>query len=395
MNNIEELIRNVDSKYIKKENKYYFKYNNFNICYDGDIKMFFFDKTMFSKVPHIMPDGSLCLYGNKNVQLNEMDEYVLVKNTVNTYIPWLINISPEVKVIEFINEIEYYLKRQYKTNVKKLKKTEPVYKTIKIATPNELWEVIETLKNDKIYEIYPNGYPEYKLYIKKKKREFVLNYDLYNKARLRVLGNKISDVIGKIGFIGIGSVNSYIIKQYLARNVKEIVLIDNDKFKIDNVFRFAFPYKNKTKIECVKEYVKILQKPVKIEGYNITINAKSSNLYIKDCNKIYVSVDTLYSWLVVMVYLKNNAPETASITLAGIDAFGGFGKFINTTKTNIEKDLIKFLFYNEGSNRRMMVGNGCGKSLAVYDEEGLNKLAKNVLSNKDLTGEVIKVEFEA
>ncbi len=70
----------------------------------------------------------------------------------------------------------------------------------------------------------------------------------------------------KTCFIGVGSVNSYIIKQCLARDIKEVVLIDKDTFKIDNAFRFAFPYKNKSKIECVQEFTKILRKTIKSRG---------------------------------------------------------------------------------------------------------------------------------
>ena len=41
----------------------------------------------------------------------------------------------------------------------------------------------------------------------------------------------------------------------------------------------------------------------------------------------------------------------------------------------------------------MMIGNGCGKSLAVYDEEALNKLAKNVINKSEIMGKVEKIEF--
>ena len=138
---------------------------------------------------------------------------------------------------------------------------------------------------------------------------------------------------------------------------------------------------------------KILKRPIKVQGYNTRIDSQSSKQFIKDCTQIYVSVDDFYSWLEVLIYLKINALETAKITFVGIDVFGGFGKFINTNKTNIIEDVKKFLFFNEGSSRRMMIGNGCGKSLAVYDEEALNKLAKNVIKENKIIGEVVKIEF--
>ncbi len=42
MNNIELLIEQFDNKYKKENNKYIFKYNENNICYDTDTKQFFF-----------------------------------------------------------------------------------------------------------------------------------------------------------------------------------------------------------------------------------------------------------------------------------------------------------------------------------------------------------------
>lgn len=393
MDNIEKLIGNFDKKYKKENKKYIFKYNENSICYDSVNKQFFLDKNLFDKLPHVMADGSLCLYGNRNIQLNENDEEILVRNTLEVYIPWLFNMPSEIKVIEFINEIEYYLKKIYKKKVNKFKNIDHIFKIIKISTPIELWETIDTIKLNKIYEIYPNKYPEYKIYIRKNKDGFVLNYDLYNKSRLRILGHDFKAINDKTCFIGVGSVNSYIIKQCLARDIKEVVLIDKDTFKIDNAFRSAFPYKNKSKIECVQEFIKILRKTIKVEGYNINIDSKSSKQYIRNCTRIFVSVDDFYSWLEVLVYLKINALETAKITFVGIDVFGGFGKFINTNKNDIIEDAKKFLFYNEGSSRRMMIGNGCGKSLAVYDEEALNKLAKNVINKCEVIGRVEKVDF--
>lgn len=393
MDNIEKLIENFDKKYKKENKKYIFKYNENSIYYDSVNKQFFLDKNLFAKLPHVMADGSLCLYGNRNIQLNENDEEILVRNTLEVYIPWLFNMPPEIKVIEFINEIEYYLKKIYKKKVKKFKNIDHIFKIIKISTPIELWETIDAIKVNKIYEIYPNKYPEYKIYIRKNKDGFVLNYDLYNKSRLRILGHDFKTINERTCFIGVGSVNSYIIKQCLARDIKEVVLIDKDTFKIENAFRFAFPYKNKSKIECVQEFIKILRKKIKVEGYNINIDSKSSKQYIRNCTRIFVSVDDFYSWLEVLVYLKINALETAKITFVGIDVFGGFGKFINTNKTDIIEDAKKFLFYNEGSSRRMMIGNGCGKSLAVYDEEALNKLAKNVINKGEVIGRMEKVEF--
>ena len=68
MNNIEKIIGEFDNKCKKENNKIFFKYNENVICYDASSKQFFLDKSLFAKIPHIMQDGSLCLYGNKNIQ---------------------------------------------------------------------------------------------------------------------------------------------------------------------------------------------------------------------------------------------------------------------------------------------------------------------------------------
>ena len=380
--------------YKSEKELYYFEYAETSICYDSNEKKFYVDKELFSKIPHILPDGSLCLHGNNIIKLKELDEEILLKNTLETYIPWLLTIPPELKTVEFINEIDFYLRKLYHTKIKKLKNINHVYKTIQVLNPLDLWETIENLKLNKIYEIYPNKYPEYKVYIKKTVNEFIINYDLFNKSRLRILGEKISDIKEKICFIGVGSVNSYIIKQCLARNITEMTLVDDDKFKIDNAFRFAFPYKSKSKIDCVKEFVKILNKPVSIDGYSLKINAESSKKYLDGCKTVFISVDNLYSWLEVAIYLQKNADAETKIFFVGIDAFGGYGKFILSSVATIQEDMRSFLFYNDGSQRRMMLGNGCGKSLAVYDEEDLTKLANAVINYSGETRRVEKVEFK-
>lgn len=393
MSNIESVISKYDKNYIKDNEKYYLKYDGIDICYNSKEKIFFVNKNFFTKIPHVMPNGMLCLYGNKVMQIQESNEEVFISNTLDIYIPWLFNSSPEVKALEFINEIDYFIRAIYGKKTKKFKKCENIYKTIQVLSPLDLWETIDSLKLNKVYEIYPNKYSEYKFYIKKKENEYIINYDSYNKSRLRILGDNIRDIEEKVCFIGVGSVNSYVIKQYLALNVKDIVLIDNDMFKIDNAFRFAFPYRNKSKVECVKEFIKILEKPVNVQSINIKITAESSGRYIEGCNTIYVSVDNFYAWLHVLLYLKNNASNDAKIIFVGIDAFGGYGKFINTGVENIVENVGKFLRYNDNGKRRLMVGNGCGRSLAVYDEEALNKLAKKVINNDCELGKVEKVDF--
>ena len=90
------------------------------------------------------------------------------------------------------------------------------------------------------------------------KNKIYYERDDYKKARQRITGKKCDNLIGKTAFIGVGSVNSYIIKYGLANGLDDVVLIERDRYTVDSAVRFAFPYKGKKKTYAVKEFCKNL-----------------------------------------------------------------------------------------------------------------------------------------
>jgi tRNA A37 threonylcarbamoyladenosine dehydratase len=394
-NKLIDLFRKYDSNYVIKESIIQINYMGINIYYEyKDKKIIYLDKSYFGKIPHVMMDGSLCIVGNQVVQLKELNEEEMLKNCIEIYIPWLVSLPENLKVLEFLSELQYYCKNllEYK-KVNPLRKIDlTIAKGICINDVNGLWETISSLPKNKIFRLYTSKYNRASVYILKTQNEIKVNYDRYTKACQRVSGINYDTIRKKVVFIGVGSVNSYIIKNLLSKELNKIVLIDDGMFTVDNVFRFAFPYKNKYKIDAVKEFCKILNKDILIQGYKIKIKSESSSRFISDCDEIYVSVDNPNAWIDIKIYLEKNCNKNQKIIFVGVDAFGGFGKFVHVNIKNLAEGFRNFIFYDNGSGRKSMIGNGCGKSIAVYDEENLNKLAKEAIK-KYISGEVIEVSF--
>ena len=81
--------------------------------------------------------------------------------------------------------------------------------------------------------------------------------------------------------------------------------------------------------------------------------------------------------------------------MAAINNFGENAKYVKTTSKTIRETVLKFLFDSKVNERKELIGNGCGKSIAVYDEEILIKLAKEIvknISNFEIKDEIIYVE---
>lgn len=376
-----EIIKQIDSKATIKENKINFSIHDLEVKYDINSKSFYTSKELFGIIPHIMPNGKICLYGNIDVCLNESNEELSLYNIVSKYIPWLFTLPLKLKLLEFLFEIEFYINKYmgWECEYSSLKK-EKTLKKIRIDTIEQLWESIEEMKKFSKYEIYIDGYEDYSIYLEKTNNKILIERDAYKKARQRVTGKKCNNITKKTAFIGVGSVNSYIIKYCLANGVNDIVLIDHDKFTIDNAFRFAFPYKGKKKIFAVKEFCKNLDN-IKIQTYNININSKSNANIISECERVIVSVDNFMSWLDIACFLKDNCSSDVEIIFAAINNFGENAKYIKTTVNTIIDSIVEFLFKSKVVERKELIGNGCGRSIAVYDEELLVKLAKEIVEN--------------
>lgn len=165
---------------------------------------------------------------------------------------------------------------------------------------------------------------------------------------------------------------------------------------MDNAFRFAFPYKGKKKTYAVKEFCKNLDS-VNLRLFNLNIRADSDADIINDCKMIIVSVDNFMSWIQIASFLEKNCSDDVEIILVAINNFGENAKFVKTKPRQIINTTYDFLFKSKITERRELIGNGCGRSIAIYDEELLIKLAKKVIRSLVETineDEIVYVEIE-
>lgn len=392
-----EIIKKVDTNAKIRKDDIIFKIDDINFKYNVTEKNFYTDKDWFGKVPHIMRDGKICIFGNIELHLNELVEENSLESIVSKYIPWLFRLPLELKLLEFLFEIEYYVGSYLGYDAKESKVKNKLNQTkIKISTVEQLWETIEEMENYSTYEIYIKSYEDYSIFLRKEKNIIYYERDAYKKARQRITGKKCDNLIGKTAFIGVGSVNSYIIKYGLANGLNDVVLIDHDKYTVDNAFRFAFPYKGKKKTYAVKEFCKNLDS-VNLRLFNLNIRADSDADIINDCKRIIVSVDNFMSWIQIASFLEKNCSDDVEIILAAINNFGENAKFVKTKPRQIINTTYDFLFKSKITERRELIGNGCGRSIAIYDEELLIKLAKKVIRSLVETineDEIVYVEIE-
>ncbi|GEM_PF-1861387 len=392
-----EIIKKVDTNAKIRKDDIIFKIDDIDFKYNVTEKNFYTDKDWFGKVPHIMRNGKICIFGNIEFHLNELVEENSLESIVSKYIPWLFRLPLELKLLEFLFEIEYYVGSYLGYDAKESKLKNKLNQTkIKISTVEQLWETIEEMENYSTYEIYIKSYEDYSIFLRKEKNIIYYERDAYKKARQRITGKKCDNLIGKTAFIGVGSVNSYIIKYGLANGLNDVVLIDHDKYTVDNAFRFAFPYKGKKKTYAVKEFCKNLDS-VNLRLFNLNIRADSDADIINDCKRIIVSVDNFMSWIQIASFLEKNCSDDVEIILAAINNFGENAKFVKTKPRQIINTTYDFLFKSKITERRELIGNGCGRSIAIYDEELLIKLAKKVIRSLIETineDEIVYVEIE-
>lgn len=401
MEDLTKVLEELGIKYNATEEEIKFNYCDIDIKYNLKDDKIYVDKEYFAKVPHVMRDGSICFYGNSLIGLEKYTKLRKFKNIVSTYIPWLFSVEPQYKVLEMLGEIDFYARAYLKIETcSSFVANKNNVKNIIVSNPLELWEAINGFDFNKTYFISPLDMSNYGVYLTKKDKNTLLyDYDDCKKASQRVLGLNYKDESGKYCFIGVGSINSYMIKICLERGLKYLVVIDDDKFETGNIFRFAFPFKYKSKIECVSKYCKILDESIMVKGHLIKITPEIKQNYLIDCNKVFVSVDNFGSWIDCYDYVKEHMANGIEVIFAGVNAFGGYGKFIKcNSKEKIEDCFWEFLLdelleKDKERPRSMMVPNGCGKSLAIYDERSILKLTKNVIESNEFE-KVIYVEFD-
>lgn len=397
---IEKTLQELGIKFEKAGNYYYFRENDisFWVSNTGVIGV---SSDYFGKIPHVMRDGSLCVSGNKEIKLLD-NKKITFEKTISTYAPWLFSLPPNYCVAEMIAELDFYIMMLFqggkcdeiKANLA-LANTLPLY----IVGPSDLWEKIGLLENNIWYKLMPIDLENHYVFLKKENNDYKIFFDRYSKARMRVSGNKFNEPFGKIAFIGVGSVNSYIIKQLAGRGLNDVVLIDDDTIEVDNMYRHAFPYISKKKVDAAEYFITNTFVASSVTKFEVKIKSDSDN-YLENVDTVYVSVDNYISWLDVILYLLDNTKKETTIILSGVDIFGSFGKFSVfhlsiDNKADFIRWALSFLEFvpPQGIERRQMIGNGCGKSIAIYSELDLLILANNI-SNNTKVGEIFYVPFE-
>lgn len=394
---IEKILTRYNIEFEPVSDKYYFRHEDINFWTNKEGRIGV-NSEFFGLIPHIMPDGEICISGNSHIRFKEKDTEVFYR-TISIYAPWLFNLPPSLKVAEMLAELEFYIITYLgaKCKVTRLKFSPEKFTTKIILNPEDLWNKINDLEVGIWYKMYPFEHNNHYVFIQKNIVGYDVFHDYQAKAKMRVSGANFNTYNAKSAFIGVGSVNSYVIKALFSRGMNNIILIDDDSVKVDNMYRFAFPYHGKKKVDAVEHFLKVTTSNMNVIKNKIRISDNSKDMLL-DAEVVYVSVDSFVSWLTVLIYLCKHLKSGTLVYLVGIDAFGGYGKFISIKYEGNTFDLAKiflsFLDYkSSGDEERLpMIGNGCGKSIAVYSELDLLKLSDAVATNT-IFGEIIHVDF--
>lgn len=399
---VKVILESLNLEYTRDGDLYLFSQNDIPFWLDGEGRIGV-SKKFFGEIPHVLSNGYLCISGNTDIRMSDGDD--VIKETINTYTPWLFSLSANFRVAEMLAELDYYIESLLGYSCSVLKRTSKFptdTKLIYIMNPSDLWEEIEKMELGSWYKFIPANLENHFIYLMRvKNNKFAIYYDAFSKSRMRVSGNNYNKFSESknIAFIGVGSVNSYILKKLASEGANKFILVDDDIVKVDNLFRFAFPYPSKKKIDAASFFINKAYPSSHVTKKYFKINKDTKNI-LADTDIIFVSVDNFKSWLEVIPYVAKNSNIETSIYLTGIDIFGSYGKFLHVKKS-LKNDsefinkMVEFLTFipSEKAERKQMIGNGCGKSIAIYDEFSLLKLASAVCKNQT-EGEIIYVPFQ-
>lgn len=396
-NFIEKILTSYNIEFKAASGKYYFRHKDIDFWTNNE-GLIGVNSEFFGLIPHVMPNGEICISGNSHIRFKDKDTEVFYR-TINIYAPWLFNLPPSLKVAEMLTELEFFIIAYLgvRCKVNKLKFLPDKFTTKIVLNPEDLWNKINDLELGIWYKMYPFEHNNQYVFIQKNSEGYHVVQDYQAKAKMRVSGLYFNTYNAKSAFIGVGSVNSYVIKAMFSKGMNNIILIDDDRVTVDNMFRFAFPYPGKMKVDAVEYFLKATSSNINVTKNKKRISDNSKDMII-DAEVVYVSVDSYMSWLTILKYLCIHLKSGVLVYLVGVDAFGGYGKFISIKYEGNIPDLIEkflsFLDYKRSvdEERLQMIGNGCGKSIAVYSELDLLKLSDAVSTNIIL-GEIIHVDF--
>lgn len=388
---VEKTLGILNTPYDFKDGIYYFEYKGIQMLIDekGTVSV---SKFFFGSIPHVMKDGSVCVFSGIDSRIIS-DESFELKETIEVYIPYLFGLTAEQKTGEILFELEYYIIEMLNKHCKVIKENIRTFDVINIVNVQNLWEILEDIPDGHWYKLVPVNLENECVFVKKKNGGFQIKYDEVYKAKLRVSGANADTLDGSTVFIGMGSVNSYALKAMFSRGLSDITIIDDDKIEIGNLFRYAFPYVRMYKIDAAERYLQSVDEKVKIkkiyEKIHYNKDYKSQN-YIDNARRIVVSVDSFFSWIQVFYYIEKHCQNECEIIFVGVDIYGGYGKFfkINYKEKNQFSEIFKVFLTDvlNDNSRSNMVGNGCGDSLAIYDEQNIVTLIKEMLTSKSNEG---------
>lgn len=381
---VEKTLQFLNIPYNFIEDTFHFEYRGIQMLVDrkGTVSV---SKSYFGSIPHVMKDGSVCVFSGVDSMLRSGESFEL-KETIEVYIPSLFGLTAEQKTGEILIELEYYITELLNKICFVIKEDIHNFNVIEIVNPQNLWETLEDIQKNCWYKLVPVNLENEYVFVRKKDEGFQIEYDEAHKAKLRVSTGNIDVLFGKTVFIGMGSVNSYALKVMFSRGLSDIAIIDDDKIEIGNLFRHAFPYRGMYKVDAAERFLQSVDQKVKAKKVYkkicFTEKHKSSN-YISDAQRIIVSVDNFFSWVQVFHYIEEHCQNNCEIIFVGVDIYGGFGKFFKINfkeKEQFFEVFKKFLLdVPEDKSRSNMVGNGCGESLAIYDEQNIVTLIKEML----------------
>lgn len=394
---VKTTLENLNLEFEFSDNHFTFEYLGIKMRIDEKCKISV-PSEFFGKIPHVMEDGEVCVFSGIDAYIESYEDFEL-RETIITYIPYLFGLSPEEKVSEMLLELDFYIPAILQRNCLRKKNIDIVnFTNIEVLNPQNLWESIMLIEDEEWYKVSPVNLENEYVYIKKNKTKYLIQFDEGFKAKLRVSGNKVDLLNGKTAFIGLGAVNSYVLKKIFSMGVTDFILIDDDKVEVGNLFRYAFPYNGSYKIDAASRFMELVDSKVKIEKvYKKVVyeeETKTSD-YLSNADRIIVCVDTFFSWVQVKKYVEKYAKFGCEIVFIGIDVYGNYGKFFKIKREGtVLKELFpKFLLdKNEKYERKHMVGEGCGNSLAIYDEENIMTLVNKMIES-GISKDVVYVKF--
>lgn len=371
-----------------------------NICTITNEGKIYVPQENYGIVPHVMKDGAVCLYGNESI---EIQDSIDVEMHVDGCLKWLLALSPNMKTAEFLNELEFFVIHYLQKKIKISSVIPDTFNEKVVHTPNDLWEFLYEITANVWYKITIAELDDFYAYCRydSKLKTYLINHDTCHRAAQRVLGPGYERINGKFTLIGVGSVGSYIFKQLVCRGVNEFVLVDDQNVEVSNIFRYAFPYVSINKCKAAEKFAKKYDRSISIKSIISRINSDTQKIpEIMSSDYIIISVDNLKSWIDVYKHIFGSAREGCIVILVGIDAFGRFGKYVKfRVNSGISHNyLLDFMIYNRSGQRKQMVGNGCGNSIAVYSEKDILNLADLLIDSiikEEGYNEVIDIAFES